>query len=534
MVGGFRGEAENRAICNAAVAAEGVSYGKQTRVGAVCIRAILATEFTMAQQYLSQVPRTQLRQEQRLTAQIIQAMDILQLNGMALEARVSQEIDSNPALEYAPEEDYRPDSLGASEAAAEQAPATEVDREFDRLDRLVTEYDYLDDDAEFRGRVSRDRVAEEGDAKLEMMANATAHPLGLQEHLLNQWHLAEIDEETRTLGEILIGYVDDTGRLAAPLEQILADIEPQPPMQTLEFALAHVQGLEPAGVAARDLRETLMLQLAAMPGDNWIEEEIVDQHLTDVEQNRLPQIARKLNITIEDVKAALEVIGSLSMHPGLEISGRSVPTITPDIIVEYDSDLDRYHTRLTRPNTRELRISPEFRELLQRARHDKSARDFARQKVDAANTIIDAIKFRRERLLEVAKAVVEAQRDFLDHGEQHLKVLLMSELAQRFNCDPSTISRTVDEKYIQTPRGTYPLRRFFTGGAETADGQQIGWDSIKAKVQEIVDQEDKSKPLSDDAIMKALQKSGIEIKRRTVAKYRSQLSIPTARQRRVY
>jgi RNA polymerase sigma-54 factor len=206
----------------------------------------------------------------------------------------------------------------------------------------------------------------------------------------------------------------------------------------------------------------------------------------------------------------------------------------PDVVVEYNDQTDQYDVRLARGNTRELRISTEFREALEKSRDDKAAREFIKQKIEAANAIIDAVRYRRERLLEVAKSVVEAQRDFLDYGEQHLKVLRMSDLAARFGCDPSTISRTVDEKYMQTPRGIFPLRRFFTGGTESGSGEVLGWDSIKAKVQEIVDNEDKSRPLSDDEIVVRLSALGIEIKRRTVAKYRAQLNIPTARRRRQY
>lgn len=206
----------------------------------------------------------------------------------------------------------------------------------------------------------------------------------------------------------------------------------------------------------------------------------------------------------------------------------------PDVIVEMNDDTGEYDVRLARGNTRELRISPEFRAALERAKDDKKTRAFIKEKIEAANAILDALRFRRDRLLEVAKAAVAAQRDFLDNGEQHLKILRMSDLAERFDCDPSTISRTVDEKYVETPRGIYPLRRFFTGGTSSAEGEEIGWDSIKAKVEEIIANEDKHDPLNDDQIVDELQKAGIDIKRRTVAKYRSQLGIPPARQRRQY
>jgi RNA polymerase sigma-54 factor len=295
-----------------------------------------------------------------------------------------------------------------------------------------------------------------------------------------------------------------------------------------------VQKLDPPGIGARSVREGLLLQLAALPGDNELEARIIREHLEDLQKNRLPAIARALGVDLADVKAAIEVIGGLSLHPGAEVVAEHPPPIVPDVIVEYNERENRYDVRLSRSNLRELRIAPEFRALLERARHDKSTREFVRQKIEAASAIIDAVRYRRERLLDVARAVVEAQRDFLERGEQHLKVLRMSDLAARFNCDPSTVSRTVDEKYIQTPRGIYPLRRFFTGGAATDNGDALSWASIKAKVAEIVAGEDKAKPLSDDEIVERLKGGGTVIRRRTVAKYRAQLGIPAARQRRQY
>lgn len=490
-------------------------------------------------QVFSQIARQQLSQEQRLTPQLIQAMDILQLNAMALEDRIAQEIDANPALEALstdvfqapPEPDAPPDS--------EQALVAGDDHDFERLDAAATEaaaseYDVFEDDPGYRGTRSRERMAQEGDQKLEAMANQAARSASLQEHLLDQWTLMDLDDETQRLGAAIIETLDDTGRLPLPLAELQAQISPTPSIERLEDALAHVQQLDPAGVGFRDHQECLLLQLENLPGDTTLERRIVEEHFDDLQRNRLPQIARALGVEVADVKAALERIGRLSLRPGLEVIDRSTPAIVPDVVVEYLPDEDRYDVRLTRAHQRELRIAPEFRRMLERARDDKASRDFARQKIAAAAAIIDAVRFRNERLLDVARAVVEAQRDFLDRGEQHIKVLRMSDLAERFGCDPSTISRTVDEKWVETPRGIYPLRRFFTGGKESEDGEVLGWGSIKAKVQEIIAREDKRDPLSDDVIVERLKAEGIDLKRRTVAKYRAQLGIPNTRQRRQY
>jgi len=495
-------------------------------------------------QILSQVPRHLLQQQQRLTPQLIQAMDILQLNAMALESRLAQELDANPALDLVPTPDDSPqdptpaDELEPERPEGEQAMVVEGDGDgaddFNRLDNLVREYDWIDDESGYRGTRSSARLAEEGEQKIDAMANTAARPAGLQEHLLAQWAFMEVDDETHRIGEAIIESLEDTGRLSAGLEAIAEGLAPPPSLAQMKDALARVQQLEPPGVAARDLRECLLLQLEALPVDAPVAAAIVEDHLEDLQKNRLPLIARRLGVELDAVKDAVRVIGRLSLHPGLEVVERSTPVVIPDVIVEYNEEADRYDVRLARVNQRELRISPEFRAALEQSRDDKQAREFLKQKLDAAAAIIDAIRYRRERLLDVAKAVVEAQRDFLEQGEQHMKVLRMSDLAAQFGCDPSTISRTVDEKWMETPRGVYPLRRFFTGGTSDSSGEELGWDSIKAKVLEIVAGEDKASPLNDDEIVEHLKRDGIDIKRRTVAKYRAQLGIPKAQQRRQY
>ncbi|GMU81057.1 MAG: RNA polymerase sigma-54 factor [Planctomycetota bacterium] len=493
-------------------------------------------------QGLSQIARQVLAQQQRLTPQLIQAMDILQLNALALESRIAQEIDGNPALEVVPGDD-EPGAAAAEPArdADERSDREEAlvvtdgeAQDFNRLDNLVNEYDFFEEEVAFRGTRSRAAMSEDGDNKLDAMANAAARPTSLRETLLEQWSLAEVDPVTREIGVAIIDHMLDTGRLETPLETIAASLTPPASLNLVEDALARIQQLDPPGVGARDLQECLLLQLEALPGDTELERAIIERHFEDLQKNRLPQIAKSLDVELDAVKAAIQSIGRLSLHPGSEVDDRAAPPVVPDVIVERDEQADDYTVRLARGNTRELRISDEFREELERAKHDKTSREFIKQKLDAAAAIIDAVRYRKDRLLEVSKAVVEAQREFLDLGEQHLKILRMSDLADRFGCDPSTISRTVDEKWIQTPRGIYPLRRFFTGGTEVGNGDALGWDSIKAKVKEIVDAEDKANPLSDDEIVDRLVALGIDIKRRTVAKYRAQLDIPTARQRRQY
>ena len=245
-------------------------------------------------------------------------------------------------------------------------------------------------------------------------------------------------------------------------------------------------------------------------------------------------ISKVLGCEIEEIKEAIRVISRLTPSPGLSVADREVPRITPDVIVDYADDGSGYTVRLARGNEPRLRISRKYLEMLKDRKQDKAARVYLKQHHESASALIDAISFRRDRLLEVAEAVAERQTDFFDQGPQAMKVLRMSELADQFDCDPSTISRTGADTYIQSPRGIHPLRDVFVGGTESRNGESTSWDSVKARVQELINQEDKLQPLSDGQVAKSLSTEGIKLSRRTVAKYRQQLNIAPARQRKDY
>ncbi len=484
-------------------------------------------------QSLSMVMAPILRQEQRLTPQLIQSMDILQLPLMALEARINQELERNPVLDYTPPApEGESDGANRTEAASadnNQESSSEADS-FDRLEKLTREYDFDPGDRAYGGS----RVSAERDAKLDAMANTASRPISLGEYLLQQWAFVDADPETKRAGELLIDYIEDDGYLRTDLETIAEAVNPPIDVAALEATLPMVQALDPTGVGARDLRECLLLQLTALPENHEIERVLVANHLVDLEKNRYPAIVKATGYTIEEIKEAVNSLKKLTPHPGSAIGGRAVPRITPDVIVEYNDDGSGYDVRLARGNSPRLRINPMYRRMVADRKGDKAAREFLRRNLESAGALIDAIKYRRERLFELAKVVVERQKDFIEQGAQGLKVLRMSELARQFDCDPSTISRTVADKYIQMPRGIYPVRYFFTGGTESANGESTSWDSVKEMVREIIDNEDKSDPLNDDQIVERLAGQGVSISRRTVAKYRQQLSIPAARQRKQF
>ncbi len=484
-------------------------------------------------QYLSQTLGQQMRMEQRLTPQLIQSMAVLQKPVAELEAFIAQALESNAALELAEPTVPAPEAMAAETAGEPAVAESPQERGFSRLNRFSRDYDF--DGAERAPFSPRRASDDDGDAKMAAMANTAGRGISLQEHLLNQWSLTEFDEQLRRGGEAIINRLDPDGYLRVPLAEIAESARPPVDVPTLERALPSVQELEPAGIGARDVVECLLLQLDALPGDNTIERTIVRTHLDDITHNRLPAIAKATGFSTGEIAEAIKAIGSaLYLHPGYLVGQRSAPAIRPDVVIDYAETGGGLSVRLARGNMPHLRIRDDVAALARSKENGKETRDFARKHVEEAAALIDAVHFRRQRLLEVARAIAEKQREFFDLGPSGLKVLRMGDLAQELGCDPSTISRTVADKYVQTPRGIFPLRYFFTGGTETHDGETVGWDRVKTRVRELVDGEDRADPLNDDQIAATIKKEGIEISRRTVAKYRQQLNIASARQRRQY
>jgi RNA polymerase sigma-54 factor len=476
-------------------------------------------------QYLGQ----QMRMEQKLTPQLIQSMNILQLNALALENRVAEELEKNYALEIADPTPTDPDAAHPREDRSDHNGEAES---FERLERLTREYSREDF---FSSSRRPPGGSEERDGKLDAMANAASRPESLTEHLMNQWSVLELDDEVRRAGEAIIYSLEDDGYLRVQTADIAAEAHPPLDVATVEQALAQVQRLDPVGVAARDYQECLLLQLEALPGDNRIEKELVRNHLHDVVRNRYPAIAKATGYSIGEITEAVKAMHStLCLHPGYTVVEREAPSIQPDVIIEPAESGAGLDVRLTRSSNPRLRISPSVLDMLKDKSQEKKVREFVKSHIESATALMDAIKYRRERLRLVAERIVEHQRDFFDSGPEALKILRMSDMAEELECDPSTISRTVAGKYVQTPRGIFPMRYFFTGGLTSSSGETTSWDSVKAAMERIIAEENKKDPLNDDQIAELLSQRGTAISRRTVAKYRQQLNIPSARQRRKF
>lgn len=477
----------------------------------------------------------------KLSPRIIQAMEILQLPMLALQERIDAEMISNPVLEMLPpetDEEAPPDETeavdrGEKDLVIEDSPDRQGE-DFERLSEFTAEYgmEFINSEAPRRPKAPTG----ERDRKLDAMANAPAPTQSLNEYLHDQWRFVEVDPPIAEAGRLIIDEINADGYCRTPLEDIARAADSTIDMQQFHKALRLVQRLDPTGVGARDLKECLAIQLAAEAdagSDVTVELALVQRHLHDIEMNRLPQIERRSGYTIDQIKQAIANLSHLNPRPGSLIAARTVPIINPDIIVDIDED-DKIVVRMADGNIPRLGISEDYRRIARDKRTDRDARQFLRNNIRSAQWLVGAIQQRRHTVRRVAEEVFDVQRGFLERGTEALKPLPMATVANRVGVHVATVSRAVAGKYAQTPRGIYPLRMFFSGGTTSDDGQDMAWDAVKAKLREIVDSEDKSKPLNDDQLAAALARQGLRIARRTVAKYRGLLDIPPARRRREF
>ena len=479
----------------------------------------------------------------KLAPRIIQAMEILQLPMIKLQERIDAEMESNPVLEVTTpgvDEQAPPERDDYVEDRGEQAMVVDDSNghseDFERLSDFTDEYG-----PDFGGMESAPRsprpAAGERDRKLDAMANTPARAESLNEFLLEQWAFVETDDLVRRAGVLIINEIEDDGFLRTPLAELVTEPDGPVAMSHLTEALKLVQQLDPLGVAARDLKECLLLQLAAEAAagrDVSLERQLVERFLRDIEMNRLPQIAKRTGRSVEDIKTALADLSHLDPRPGLLIGHRVAPVILPDATVELLDEDGQVIITMADGNTPPLRISKMYRKLMRDKSAGRDTRQFIRKNVQSAHWLISAIAQRRETVRRVIEEVFKVQKDFLLHGESALRPLPMADVARVVGVHVATVSRAVAGKYVQTPRGIFPLRMFFSGGITSAEGDDVAWDAVKAKLREIVDGEDKAKPLNDDKLAGELEKHGLKIARRTVAKYRGALNIPPARKRREY
>lgn len=511
-------------------------------------------------------------QTMHLAPRMIQSMEILQLPIMALHERIQQELQENPVLELnessdepaadadgleleAPVVDEGGDP-GDGELIIDDTGGNEID--FDRLEALSRDWgDVLNEEH----RPSRGGLDEEGDKKHDAMQNMASRPQSLQEYLNEQLSFLELNPQQADLARYLITHIDDNGSLSVPdegdpeyqkmkhdpdykssrplrrrrpsLEELAAGYpEGSTTAAQIEDALHVVQKLDPPGVGARDLRECLLLQLTPETPHVKVLRELISHHLENITHNRLPAIQKDTGFDLQTIKDAIEVLRHLNPRPGAQFTADNIPYVVPDILVERTEE-GEYTVRLLDDWLPSIYISRRYIDLLREKGADPKTKEYLKRKIQSAQWLQESIEQRRNTLEKVTNAIIQHQRAFLDKGPEHIEPLKMQQIADQVGVHVTTVSRAVDDKWVQTPRGIFPLKRFFGGGTHnTATGEEVAWETIKQKLLEIIDREDKSNPLSDEDLVAKLNEAGYPVKRRTVTKYRKMANIPSSRQRK--
>lgn len=491
---------------------------------------------------LSMTGQMRMEQKMKLAPRMIQSMEVLQLPLLALQEKIDAELNSNPVLEVVEE---RPEQAEVSQTESDEVSDdrelivredSDKVEDFERLENISDDFgDYLNGSGPMQFQPSYHRVSSgDPDKKLEALQNTAAQEQSLLDSLKEQWRMVDAEPLVKAAGDLIIDYLDEKGYLSTHLEQLHNKDKHEFGIEHLHQALILVQGLEPAGVGARDLRECLLIQMRQFSEDMDFEIKMVGQCWSDLLENHLPVIAKKMNCSLERVNRAIERMSKLDTSPGLLVGRNENHPITADVIVEPD-DHEGYSVALADARLPNLRVNQFYQKMAKNRSVDNQTRQFLQKNIHSAQWLMDAIQQRKQTLLRVARAIVKHQKDFFDRGKLHLRPLPMATIADEVGVHIATVSRAVSGKYIQCPQGILPLRSFFSGGMEDSSGQEHSWDAVKAKLQEIVDNEDKFNPLSDDDLREKLQEAGMgTIARRTVAKYRKLLNIPTARFRKKY
>src|SRR5947208_1931046 len=472
---------------------------------------------------IQQKLHTKLVQKLILTPSLQQAIKLLPMSTLELADLLNQEMVENPLLEEVPTEELQPaEQQQQQEKPADQQPADKGDA-WDDADYEYFFGDYLDDG--YRSRTPSE-VKE-----LPPIENTLSTAASLSDHLLWQLSLQTDDDRLKEIGAAIIGNLDDDGYLVASVEEIAAMGDW--PVGEVERALQHVQTFDPTGVAARDLQECLLLQLRHLGLEGTPTEKVVAEHLRLLQNHQVPEIARKLGLTIEDLKEHIEIIRHLDPKPGSRYNPTQSQYVIPDVYVVKVED--QYVAVLNEDGLPQMRISPVYRRLLDKGAADNSdeTRAYVKDKFRSALWLIKSVEQRQKTIHKVANSIINFQRDFLDHGIEHLRPLVLRDVANDIGMHESTVSRVVTNKYMHTPQGVFEMKYFFHSGISSSYGEAVSSVTIKQRIRKIIENEDPRKPLSDSKIVSILQREGLVLARRTIAKYREELKIPTSNQRKV-
>jgi RNA polymerase sigma-54 factor len=472
---------------------------------------------------IQQKLHTKLVQKLILTPSLQQAIKLLPMSTLELADLLNQEIVENPMLEEVQAEELQPADGATPEKndPGTEPGANKVDA-WEDSDYAYFFGDYLDDG--YRPKTPTE-VKE-----LPPIENTLSTTTSLADHLRWQLSLLAAEDSLREIGDAIIGNLDDDGYLVASVDEIAGMGGWQP--EQVEKVLRQVQAFDPIGVAARDLQECLWLQLRHLGQEGTPAEKIVTEHLRLLQNHQVPEIARKLGLTIDELKQHIELIRHLDPKPGSRYNRSASPYVIPDVYVVKIED--QYVAVLNEEGLPQLRISPVYRRLLDKnGENSDETRAYVKDKFRSALWLIKSVEQRQKTIHKVATSIITFQRDFLDLGIEHLRPLVLRDVANDIGMHESTVSRVVTNKYMHTPQGVFELKYFFHSGISSSYGESVSSVTIKQRIKRIIEAEDARKPLSDSKIVSILQKEGLVLARRTIAKYREELKISTSNQRKM-
>lgn len=476
-----------------------------------------------------------------------QSLAILQAATLELKALVEQELQQNPVLEEGigvsldqeekiirgespandPSDPAEPPADTRVDPTTEKSsePIDDFQAEFEKLARL--DQDWRDHFAQANSSI---RHTAEDEERRQFMMDSIVAGTSLQETLLEQVRLSDLDADGRTVAEMLVGNIDDRGYLRATTDELA--FSTNIPRERIDAVLKVVQGFHPPGVGCRDLRECLLLQLERVGRSDTLEYKIVADHMDALGRRRFPEIARALGLQVGAIQEAAARVAQLEPFPGRDFLPEDNQYIVPEVFVHKQGD--DYVVSTNNEHIPHLRISNTYKDLMAQSASTTEVREYIREKIRAGKFLIKSIHQRQQTIVNIAKEIVSRQREFLEKGVSALRPMTMVQVAEAVGVHETTVSRAVSGKYIQTPRGTFEMKYFFTSGIKTSSGEGMSNTSVKDIINDMISAEDRAKPLSDEDIMKTLAQKGIVIARRTVAKYRTELNILPSHLRKVY
>ncbi|HMI30581.1 MAG TPA: RNA polymerase factor sigma-54 [Candidatus Limnocylindrales bacterium] len=459
-----------------------------------------------------------------MTQRLQHALKLLQMPTLELQQALKMELERNPLLEEVDEveevQEIEEVKKEVGQEEAETPPETEEKKE--------QEIDWGEMWPDQFETISSPRT-DDGDAEFYERVPITVKSLG--DHLLEQLRMHDLDPEAMELGEFLVGSIDENGYLQTTVEEVAEAFQVTP--EKVEEVLAVIQTFEPAGIGARNLQECLWIQIVQKKMEATLAGRIVQEQFDNLLSKRFSEIARNLKCTVEDVQAASDTIGHLDPRPAQEIAAEETRYVTPDLIVERVGE--DFVVALNDRNVPRLRISNAYQQMLRnKGSVEDTTRKYITEKLNSAKWLIQTIEQRRKTMIKVMRRIVEEQREFFEKGVEGLRPLTLQQIANQIGMHESTVSRVTTNKYVQTPRGVFELKYFFSSGLQTEDGDDVSAKVAKGKISQLIQGEDKKEPLSDQRIAELLHESGLRIARRTVAKYREALRILPARARRRY